>query len=74
MKREKLITIFSSNMKNIRQRQELTQEELSFRCGLHRNYISDTERGKRNVTLKAIEKISSGLNVKVIELFKEIEK
>ena len=47
----------------------ISQEELSFRSGLHRNYVSDTERGRRNVSLKAIEKFAKGLNVTVTDLF-----
>lgn len=64
-----LIKLFSTNMKYIRVKSGLTQEELSFRVGLHRNYISDTERGRRNISLKAVQKIAEGLGVPVAELF-----
>ena len=50
----------------------ISQEELSFRSGLHRNYVSDTERGRRNVSLKAIERFAKGLNVDMIDLFKRL--
>lgn len=46
-----------------------SQEELAFRCSVSKNYISDVERGKRNVSLKAIEKIARGLEVEIYELF-----
>ncbi|ATG97826.1 transcriptional regulator [Mesoplasma lactucae ATCC 49193] len=58
-------------MKELRAKENITQEELSFRSGLHRNYISDTERGTRNISLKAVQKIADGLNVELIELFKK---
>ncbi|AOG60040.1 XRE family transcriptional regulator [Spiroplasma helicoides] len=64
-----VISIFSQNMKELRVKKGLTQEELSFKAGLHRNYISDTERGRRNVSLKAVQKIASGLEVTIQELF-----
>ncbi|ATZ16654.1 DNA-binding XRE family transcriptional regulator [Entomoplasma freundtii] len=66
-----IITILSRNMKEHRQQQHITQEELSFRSGLHRNYISDTERGTRNISLQAIEKIAHGLNIEIEDLFKK---
>ncbi|AUB31134.1 helix-turn-helix domain-containing protein [Spiroplasma floricola] len=72
MKKDIIIT-FSKNMKRIRVNAQLTQEELSFRSQLHRNYISDSERGKRNISLKSVEKIAKALNVEPIEFFREIE-
>lgn len=66
-----IINILSKNMKKQRILLKMTQEELSFRSGLHRNYISDTERGTRNISLNAVEKIAEGLGVKPAELFRE---
>ncbi|QEH61306.1 helix-turn-helix transcriptional regulator [Spiroplasma chinense] len=73
MKKNDVIAIFSQNMKLIRIKKEMTQEELSFKSGLHRNYISDTERGRRNISLKAAEKIAEGLEVDLKELFLAID-
>ncbi|ARP44653.1 Regulatory protein MunI (plasmid) [Geobacillus thermodenitrificans] len=47
----------------------ISQEELAFRCGLHRTYISDIERGTRNVSLENIERIAHALNVPPKDLF-----
>ncbi|MDD3383953.1 MAG: helix-turn-helix transcriptional regulator [Bacilli bacterium] len=47
----------------------MTQEELAYRSNLHRNYISDVERGRRNISLIAIYKIAEGLNVSLDALF-----
>lgn len=47
----------------------ISQEELAFRVGLDRTYISGIERGLRNVALKNIERLAGGLGVKVKELF-----
>ena len=43
-------------------------------CDLHRTYISDIELGKRNVSLENIEKMSVALNLKISQLFEEVEK
>ncbi|AKU79315.1 helix-turn-helix domain-containing protein [Spiroplasma turonicum] len=69
MERNNILEIFSYNMKRLRQNAKITQEELSFRSGLHKNYISDAERGKRNISLKAIEKLAKGLEIELTEFF-----
>lgn len=43
----------------------ISQEELAARAGLHRTYIADVERGKRNVSLINIERIANALNVSI---------
>ena len=60
---------FGARIRELRTQLGISQEELSFRAGLHRNYVSDAERGTRNVSLKAIEKFAKGLGVTVKDLF-----
>lgn len=60
---------FGDRMKELRLAKEISQQELAIRSGLHRNYISDAERGKRNVSLKCIEKIAAGLECTLKDLF-----
>lgn len=60
---------FGRRLKELRLKQSISQEELAFRCGLSKNYISDVERGTRNVSLKTIEKIAYGFEVNLKELF-----
>lgn len=61
---------FGKNIKKYRKINEITQEELANISGLHRNYISDVELGKRSISLKNIEVLSISLNVEITELFK----
>jgi DNA-binding XRE family transcriptional regulator len=60
---------FGNRMKELRLAKDISQQELAVRSGLHRNYISDAERGKRNVSLKCIEKIALGLECSLKDLF-----
>jgi DNA-binding XRE family transcriptional regulator len=46
--------IFAKNLRRIRNEAGLSQEELAYRAGLHRTYISSIERGQRNVSQKYI--------------------
>lgn len=61
--------LFGLRIRELRLKAHISQEELSFRCGLSKNYISDVERGTRNISLKAISKLAYGLHVEIKDLF-----
>lgn len=42
-------------------------------CGLHVNYIGQIERGEKNLTLETLEKMVSGLEISLGELFRYID-
>lgn len=64
-----IIKKFGDNIRKIRNQKNLSQERLAFKAGLHRTYISDIERGARNVSLKNIEKIAKALGIDIKDLF-----
>ena len=51
----------------------ISQEELAGRAGLHRTYISDVERGARNVSLESIHRLAEALEVSLSVLFSRLE-
>lgn len=61
----------AKNIKDIRLSKHLSQEELADICGLHRTYISDIERGTRNISVDNIEKIADGLGVEPSQLLED---
>lgn len=64
-----LVQIFAGNLKRLRKKARLSQEELALRCGLDRTYISGCERGIRNPSIVSVEKIAEALNVPAKEFF-----
>jgi len=52
----------------------LTQEGLAEKCGLHRTYIADIERGTRNVSLLNVAKLAQGLSCSIASLLAEFDK
>jgi CheY-like chemotaxis protein len=60
---------FGSVIRNQRIRLQLSQEELGELAGLHRTYISDVERGARNLSLEAIDRLASALKLSISTLF-----
>ena len=65
---------FGFAVKDRREALGLTQEEFAERAGIHRTYLSDIERGTRNVSLVNIERVALGLSMKVSELFRAVER
>ncbi len=61
---------FGEKLKETRIQKGLSQEKLAFKSGLHRTYISDIERGARNLSLQNIEKIAKALGISNSELLK----
>lgn len=51
----------------------LTQEDLAERAGIHRTYLSDVERGTRNLSLVNIERLAEALALTMAELFAAVE-
>jgi transcriptional regulator with XRE-family HTH domain len=64
---------FGFAVKSRREELGLTQEEFADRAGVHRTYLSDIERGSRNVSLINIERIAAGLRLKLSELFRLVD-
>lgn len=62
------LVAFGRTVRRLRNGQNLSQEELAERSGLHRNYIGGIERGERNIGLKALFALARGLNVRPSEL------
>lgn len=51
------------NIRAIRKSQNLTIDELAEKCDFQSPYLSDVERGERNITLQTLSKILDALNV-----------
>lgn len=56
---------FGNLIRKERMAKGISQEKLAELSNLHRNYISDLERGRRNVSLNNIMKLFKALDIKV---------
>ncbi len=61
--------VVGRNVRALRSTLKLSQEELAFRAGLDRSYISLIERGMGNPSILAVARISEALGVALSELF-----
>jgi len=65
---------FGFAVKLRREELELTQEDLAHKAGIHRTYLSDVERGTRNLSLINIELLAGALDMPMSALFLLVER
>ena len=65
---------FGGVIKARREELGLSQETLATRAELHRSYIGDVERGRRNVALRNVERLAAALELTIPELFKRVDR
>lgn len=65
---------FGDAVRTRREELGLTQEELAEKAAIHRTYLSDIERGSRNLSLINIERIAAALALPISELFQLVER
>jgi transcriptional regulator with XRE-family HTH domain len=61
---------FGKKIKTIRLEKNISQEQLANCAEIDRTYISDIEKGERNVSLLIIQKLAKALEKEIFELFK----
>lgn len=65
---------FGFAVKIRREELQLTQEDLADKAGIHRTYLSDVERGGRNLSLINIERLAAALSMPLSDLFRLVER
>lgn len=65
---------FGFALKTRREELGMTQEDLADKAGIHRTYVSDVERGTRNLSLVNIERLAAALALPMSDLFRLVER
>jgi transcriptional regulator with XRE-family HTH domain len=66
-----LAQVFGRNVRRIRLEKGLTIEGLANDVGLSYSYVGEMQRGKRNPTLKVVERVAKVLGVQPIDLLRD---
>ncbi len=69
---EEIARLIGERMRELRKERGLNQEEMSYRCGLHRTEISQLERGLRLPRVDTLIKVAASLEVKLEELVGQV--
>ena len=69
-----LTITFGRAVRELRLEQNLSQEALGERGGLHRNYVGMIERGETNPTLEMILRVSRALGIRASAIVSRVER
>lgn len=62
-----------SVIKQIRKDKGVSQEQLALTADIDRTYISDIEKGERNVSILTLKKIADALQVSMSQIIAQLE-
>ncbi|MFJ3057024.1 helix-turn-helix domain-containing protein [Herbaspirillum sp. NPDC087042] len=63
--------IFGQNVRRVRRLKEMSQEELAFRADISRTYLSEVERGDRNISVDNMEALAQALEMELPDLLRQ---
>lgn len=69
--KETILVKFGYKVRELRLKQNISQEKLAEKANVHRTYIGMIERAEKNITLINIDKIAKALEVNIYDLFTE---
>ena len=61
--------LVARNLRRLRVRRDLSQENLAVDAGIDRTYVSRLERGLENPTVGVLEQLAEALDVRIVEFF-----
>ena len=70
----KALTLIGQTVRSRRHRLGFSQEELAWRAGLNRTYVTDVERGARNLSLSTLDKLAAALQTPLSALLRDVDK
>jgi transcriptional regulator with XRE-family HTH domain len=62
-KRKPAREVFGLALREAREKLGYSQEKLALEAGVNRTYVSDIERGARNVAINNLEKLADAVNL-----------
>jgi transcriptional regulator with XRE-family HTH domain len=73
-KPDRLLVGLGDAIRELRTERGWSQEELSIKTGVHRNYIGGIERAERKPTVETVAKLADALDMSVAELLARAER
>ena len=70
--KDPMLLQLGKHLRKVREQRGWSQEELAFKCGLHRTYVGAVERGEYNLTLLTLRKITRTLRISLADAVRSI--
>lgn len=64
-----ICSVIGANIRKLRAAKRLSQEELAFRAGIDRSYLSEVENGHKNLSVKVLDQIAAALDEDISGIF-----
>ena len=69
-----LETAFGQVIRELREKQGLSQEELSFAANRHRTYVSLIERGRNSPSMRTLWVLADALGVEPADIIRRVQR
>ena len=69
MERERQLKLVGEQIRSLREKAGITQDQMAYNAGFSRSYYSGVERGVRNISAINLIQLAKALNVEVGDLF-----
>lgn len=74
MQREQIQKRLGARIRALRKKRGWTQDVFADKSGLHRAQIGAFENGRMNITLASLHLVAQTLGVRIVDLFKNVER
>lgn len=62
-KKDRTLVRIGANLRRVREGIGWSQEELAYKCGVHRTYVGGVERAEYNITILTLRKMTRALGM-----------
>ncbi len=62
-KKDRALVRLGNNLRRAREAKGWSQEDLAFKCGVHRTYVGGVERAEYNVTILTLRRFTKALGI-----------
>ena len=62
-----------NEIRRVRMQQNRSQEDFADDCGINRSYMGNIERGEKAISIDMAKRVTTGLGIKLWQLFSEID-
>ena len=71
-KLDPMLCAFGRNVRTLRERKSLSQKTIAEKANVNRSFVSDVERGTRNISIQNIVRLATALGTTAAKLCRNI--